>query len=84
MLNVLFLFIAPVTKVQVTQLLLGIENGSHVNFPWLTFVPVTAFRLVPEPTASKHKSYLSIDGERHDTQAVQAQILPRKGRVFSR
>lgn len=60
------------------------ENGSHVKFPWLTFVPVTAFRLVPEPTTSKHQSYLSIDGERLETQSVQTQIMPRKGRVFTR
>ena len=67
---------------QITQLLLSLDNGSHVQLPWVTFIPVTAFRLVPENVGIQ--SYLAIDGEKMDSQPVQAQIMPRKGRIFMR
>ncbi|KZS21751.1 Sphingosine kinase 1 [Daphnia magna] len=74
---------APASKLQVTQLLLSMDKGNHIQLPWVTFVPVTAFRLVPDVSVGP-QSYLVVDGEKLDTQAMQAQIMPRKGRVFMR
>lgn len=68
---------------QATQLLLSLENGSHVDLPWVLFVPVTAFRLVPEEGIGP-QSYLTIDGEKLESQSIQAQILPHKGRILMR
>jgi len=59
------------------------EDGSHAELPWLTFVAAKAFRLVPDMEASQ-QSYLNIDGEKFDSQPVQVQVLPGKGRVFIR
>lgn len=59
------------------------DSGEHTKFPWLTFLPVKAFRLLPEQS-SGHKTYLTIDGEKFDSQVMQAEVMPRKGRVFSR
>ncbi|XP_046644308.1 sphingosine kinase 2-like isoform X2 [Daphnia pulicaria] len=74
---------APISKFQVTQLLLSMDKGTHIQLPWVTFVPVTAFRLIPDKSVGP-QSYLVIDGEKLDTQAMQAQIIPRKGRIFMR
>ena len=68
---------------EVAQLLLGMDNGNHTKLPWVTFVPVTAYRLIPEKNSGP-QSYLVIDGEKLDSQAMQAQIMPRKGRIFMR
>lgn len=58
-------------------------NGTHIELPCVSFIPVTAFRLVPD-SSSGPKSYLTIDGEKLDSQQVQAQVMPRKGRIFLR
>jgi len=80
----LFIIRAPISKLQLMQLLLAMSDGSHVNHSCLQLIPVKAFRLVPELTTSGHRSYLDIDGEQLDSQAVQVQVMPRKGRVFMR
>lgn len=74
---------APVTKAQLTKMLLSMDDGAHVDFPWLQFVPVKAFRLIPEIT-DDYNSYLTVDGEHLKSQPVQAQVMPRKGRIFMR
>lgn len=74
---------APVTKLQLTQMLLSTSDGTHVNHPWVQFIPVKAFRLIPEITDGNN-SYVTIDGEQLKSQPVQVQVMPRKGRVFMR
>ena len=76
--------LAPVTKLQLAQLLLAMNDGRHANYSWVILIPVRAFRLVPDLKENECNSYLTIDGEKLDSQPVQVQVMPRKGRVFTR
>ena len=54
------------------EVLLGLEEGQHVKYPEAEMVPVTEFKL--EPLAEK--GIMLVDGERIDSGAIQAKILP--------
>ena len=59
-----------VSSCQVIQFLLALEDGSHVGLPFVSFVPVRAFRL--EPTSDSN--IMTIDGEQIACSPVQAQV----------
>lgn len=62
------------------QFLIGMSSGTHVNTSDVSFLPVTAFRIEPE----FNTSHLTVDGERIDHSALQAEILPGMANVFAR
>ena len=77
-------FPGTVTRLQAAQFLIAINSGSHVKLPFLQYLAVKAFRLVPEVMTNKNNSYLTVDGERMESQPVQVRIMPHKGRIFMR
>ncbi|XP_013783000.1 sphingosine kinase 1-like [Limulus polyphemus] len=71
---------AGVSRVQVINFLLSLQNGKHVDIPYVTMIPVRAFRL--EPFSAD--GYMTIDGEAVDCVPLQAEVLPSLTRIMTR
>ncbi|CAB9505814.1 Sphingosine kinase 1 [Seminavis robusta] len=65
------------SRLAMAQMLIGIEDGSHVKFPQAEFIPCTAFRLEPATP-----SINDIDGEVVESGPVQAKVMPGAMKVF--
>lgn len=71
---------AGVSRVQVINFLLSLQNGKHVDIPYVTMIPVRAFRLEPFST----EGYMTVDGEVVDCVPLQAEVLPSLARIMTR
>lgn len=71
---------AGVSKAQVLTFMTSLESGQHCDLPFITMVPVKAFRLVPFQDGGR----LTVDGELVPTGPVQASVLPSMARMMSR
>lgn len=69
-----------ISKAQLLTFMTSLESGQHCNLPYITMVPVTAFRLVP----FEDQGRLTVDGELVPTGLVQASVLPSIARIMSR
>lgn len=80
--GIIWLVILPgnVSKVQVVQFLLALESGKHPDLPFVTLLPVRAFRLVPVTT----DGYITVDGELIEFGPLQARILPAASNVMTK
>ena len=78
----IWLVILPstVTRVQVIQFLLALESGKHSDLPFVTLLPVRAFRLVP----ASNDGYITVDGELIEFSPIQARVIPAAARVMTR
>jgi len=68
-----------VTRVDLLSFLTSLERGSHSRLPFVTLVPVKAFRLEPQTDVG----YLTVDGELVDFGPLQAEVMPAAARVMS-
>lgn len=68
------------SRAQILQFLIALDTGTHVNLPFLTMVPVRAFRL--EPTDNQGR--LTVDGELIECSPLQAEMVPGIARVMTR
>ena len=59
------------------KILIGLETGSHANYPEVEFIPCTAFRLEPAS-----ESINDLDGEVIESGPVQGRVLPGALNVF--
>ena len=69
-----------VARTQILQFLLAMENGSHVDLPFVHVIPVKAFMLEPYMNQGK----LTVDGELIDCGPIHAQIMPSVARIMTR
>jgi sphingosine kinase len=65
---------------QILSFLTALDSGTHIKLPFLTMVPVRAFRL--EPTNNQGR--LTVDGELIECGPIQAEVLPAIARVMTR
>lgn len=65
---------------QVIQFLLTLEDGLHMKLPFVHFLPVSAFRLVPE----SGDDIITIDGELIPCSPLQTQVIPKVASILSR
>lgn len=93
----LFLRGKNISRRRAAQFLLALNHGKHVDLPYVTLIPVQAFRLeslagreeeetrCPRGGVRKRKSgVMTIDGELVDTDIIQAHILPSCLTVMSK
>lgn len=73
---------AGVSSCQVIQFLLALEDGSHSRLPFVSFIPVRAFRL--EPATERGGSIMTIDGEQIACSPVQAQVVTKAASILLR
>ncbi|XP_066992141.2 sphingosine kinase 1 [Anabrus simplex] len=71
---------AGITRTQLLQFLLGLSSGTHLTCSKAEMIPVTAFRLEPEPSSG----HLTVDGEAVDYGPIQAELMPGLAKVMSR
>lgn len=71
---------AGITRANLLQFLLGLNNGTHVTRSGVDMIPVKAFRIEPEEGAS---GYITVDGEKVDYGPLQAEIFPSLASVMS-
>ena len=70
-----------VSALKIVQFLVSLEEGTHVKLPYVNFVPVRAFRLVPSGAPS---DIMAIDGERIESQTIQAEVMSRAAPILIR
>ncbi|KOC70276.1 Sphingosine kinase 2 [Habropoda laboriosa] len=71
---------AGITRANLLQFLLGLNNGTHLTRSGIDMIPVKAFRIEPEEGAN---GYITVDGERVDYGPLQAEIFPSLASVMS-
>ncbi|XP_033196767.2 sphingosine kinase 2 isoform X2 [Bombus vancouverensis nearcticus] len=71
---------AGITRANLLQFLLGLNNGTHVTRSGVDMIPVKAFRIEPEEGAN---GYITVDGEKVDYGPLQAEIFPSLASVMS-
>ena len=59
------------------KILIGLEDGSHVNYPQVEFIECTAFRLEPAS-----ESINDLDGEVIESGPVQGRVLPAALKLY--
>ncbi|KAL7643561.1 UNVERIFIED_CONTAM: hypothetical protein RMT77_005543 [Armadillidium vulgare] len=62
------------------KFLMAMDNGTHVDLPGVTYIPVTGLRIVPLCSSGK----ITIDGELIEFGPLHATVLPQKGRYMVR
>lgn len=67
-----------ISRAQVLRFLISLEDGGHINLPYVHVIPIKAFRL--EPT----DGVMTIDGELIECGSIQAEILPSTVNVMCR
>ena len=70
-----------VSALKIVQFLVSLEEGTHIKLPYVNFIPVRAFRLIPNGASS---DIMAIDGERIESQALQAEVMPRAAPILIR
>ncbi|XP_069124226.1 sphingosine kinase 1-like isoform X2 [Argopecten irradians] len=70
---------AGITKKTLLDIFLSIDEGNHINSPYVEYVKVSAFRLTPDDLSVGN---LMVDGEHVDMAPVQGQIFPQMGRIM--
>lgn len=67
---------AGISRAQVLSFLIGLSQGHHTdsNNEYIKMVPVSAFRIVPEPSSN---GYLTVDGESVEYGPIQAEVFPK-------
>ncbi|OWF53322.1 sphingosine kinase 1-like isoform X2 [Mizuhopecten yessoensis] len=68
-----------ITKKTLLDIFLSIDEGNHINSPFVEYVKVSAFRLTPDDLSVGN---LMVDGEHVDMAPVQGQIFPQMGRIM--
>jgi len=71
---------ANVSRKQVVQFLLALEKGKHTTLPYVTFLPVKAYRVEPTNDVGR----VTVDGELIECGPVQAEVIPRMATVLTR
>ena len=71
---------APVTRMQLLNLMGQLETGAHIRNPHVELLPVRAFRLEP----SNKDGNLVVDGEKVPYGPIQAHVLPAMARVMAK
>jgi len=69
-----------VSRKQVIQFLLALEKGKHPALPYISFLPVKAFRIEPYADVGK----VTVDGELIESGPVQAEVVPRMASILTR
>lgn len=70
-----------VSALKIVQFLVSLEECTHVKLPYVNFLPVRAFRLVPNGSPS---DIMAIDGERIESQPIQAEVMSRAAPILVR
>ncbi|XP_033736835.1 sphingosine kinase 1-like [Pecten maximus] len=70
---------AGITKKTLLDIFLSIDEGNHINSPYVEYVKVSAFRLTPDDLSVGN---LMVDGEHVDMAPIQGQIFPQMGRIM--
>ena len=62
------------------------KNGSHVKIPGVEVIPVQAARIEPLPNDGKEDKAgrMALDGELVETTAIQAHVMPKVAKVFTK
>ena len=64
------------------------KNGSHVKIPGVEVIPVQAARIEPLPNSDGGKEdkvgRMALDGELVETTAIQAHVMPKVAKVFTK
>ncbi|XP_060076120.1 sphingosine kinase 1-like [Ylistrum balloti] len=68
-----------ITKKTLLEIFLSIDEGNHINSPYVEYVKVSAFRLTPDDLSIGN---LMVDGEHVDMAPIQGQIFPQMGRIM--
>lgn len=68
-----------ISRNHLLNLFLTFGEGTHIDSPYVEFVPVLAFRLEPDVNGGN----IMIDGERFDPVPVQGQVLPEVARIMA-
>jgi len=71
------------SRSQMTQILIKLEKGTHVNTPGLEIIPVQAARIEPLPS-NQHMGKMCLDGELIDTTPLQAHVMPKAVKLFTK
>uniref|UniRef100_A0A7S1FT61 DAGKc domain-containing protein n=1 Tax=Corethron hystrix TaxID=216773 RepID=A0A7S1FT61_9STRA len=70
----------PVSRLDLVNVFLSLENGGHVNHPKVEFIKCVAFRLDP---ADPKMSINDLDGEVVQAGKIQARVIPGKMNIFA-
>lgn len=71
---------SDVSRAQVMYFLASLQTGEHVHIPYVSVIPIHAFRLEPQTT----DGFMTVDGEVISVCTLQAEVLPSIARVMSR
>jgi len=75
------LILCPATgRIELTQLLTGIENGSTANLPFVKYIKTRAFKL--EPDNYFRSAPISVDGEHYNNKPIQVEVHQSLARVY--
>lgn len=69
-----------ISRSDMLTIFLKMEDGSHISSPFMEMIPVKAFRI--EPLDSR-QGYMTVDGEEVEFGPIQAQVLPKLGRLMA-
>jgi sphingosine kinase len=72
----------PVSTAKAVEIQLGVESGRYFDNPLVKYRKVSAYRLMPR--TQNPNGIISIDGEKADYKAFQAEIHPALGRTLSK
>ena len=72
----------PVSALKAIEIQLGVESGQYYDHPLVKYRKVSAYRLIPR--VEDPNGIISIDGEKADFKAFQAEIHPALGRTLSK
>ena len=71
-----------ITKKNLIQMMVDVEQGKHVSIPGIEIIPVRAFRLEPLGNSTQGAGIMTLDGEVIPTGLIQAHIMPSAAKVF--
>eukprot|EP00744_Colponema_vietnamica_P009329 GILI01013276.1.p1 GENE.GILI01013276.1~~GILI01013276.1.p1 ORF type:complete len:251 (+),score=58.90 GILI01013276.1:83-835(+) len=71
---------SPVSKVELSEIMLGLDNGTHIQHPKVRCVKARAWRLEPVQSTG----YLCIDGESVPLGPMQCQVMPGLANIMCR
>jgi diacylglycerol kinase family enzyme len=66
------------SRLAMAKVLLGLENGSHVDMPQAEFIECSAYRLEPITKGS----FNDLDGEVIESGPIQGKVMPSAMKVF--
>lgn len=71
---------APVTRMQMLNMMVQLETGAHIKNSFVEIVAVKAFRLEPDT----NEGNLVVDGEKVPYGKIQGKVLPGMARVMAK